>query len=259
MEIQRALSNLFSFWRKKNNFYTPDALDMKLIETFSNLFPRPDSIYYHDYDISEKDMLELCHNTNIAFEDPELIKHFVWHNRSGFFGDWTDFPAFAGDIAIVARRECFDFEGDLAFWYFHTSSHGNFPKSVYSLLIEWLMDILMPWEKNIKRNLSSHWEIHYIGYLGIYTNLGGDPFLIIRGHLDYSKTQNAPTSFLHAIYENFLSNGEEIFKHFRIFRRYFSQQQTTLPNVKRLISVKNIKQVIAAIEHSRIEIIELCS
>jgi len=65
------------------------------------LFPRPKSIYYCEYDISKNDMDALCNNRNIAFEDPLLIENFVWHNTLGMFGDWTDFPSFAGDIAVV--------------------------------------------------------------------------------------------------------------------------------------------------------------
>ena len=122
--------------RKKQIIYESDGLDKKLFATFSKLYPRPKSIYYIDYDVSEKTMLELCNNINVAYEDPSLIKSFVWHSRLGFFGDWADFPAFAGDVAIVARRECFDFEGDLTFWYLHISEYGMFPKSIYPLLLE---------------------------------------------------------------------------------------------------------------------------
>lgn len=239
--------------------YESDELDKKLLETFSSLFPRPKSIYYCEYDIGERDVYELCNNTNIAFEDSSLIKNFVWNNTLGMFGDWTSFPAFAGDIAIVARRECFDYEGDLIFWYFHTSGHGMFPSSIYPLVLEWVCDVLKPWERNIKRSLSMFWEIHYIGYLAILANVGGDPESIIIDHIKFSKQQKYPTHFLDVLNDEFINNEKGIFEHFRCFRSHFSQQETSPPKIRRVVSIENIKRIISAIDKHHIEIQNICS
>lgn len=242
----------------KKIIYEEDELDKRLLEAFSNLFPRPKSIYFCEFDIAESAMLELCNNSHIAFEDASLIKTFVWHCTLGMFGDWTKFPAFAGDIAVVARRECFDFENDLVFWYFHTSKYGMFPTSIYPLLLEWVSDILKPWECNIKRSWPTIWEIHYIGYLAILVNVGGDPERIIVEHLKFSKKQNFPTHFLEAINEEFIDNEKEIFEHFRQFRRSFIQQETPPPKVRRVISVENIQRIVNAIKSHKIEIQSIC-
>ncbi len=259
MDQKVSLIKLFSKWRKKRKAYQADELDKKLFTTISNLYPRPKFIDYCDYDVSENAMLELCNNVNVAYEDPELVESYIFNSRLGFFGDWPDFPAFAADVAIVARREDID-ESNLIYWYFHTSKHGIFPKSIYPLLLDWASDILLPWKINIKRTklMYDYWGMEHIGLLGIYINLGGDPLHVMREHIDYSATQQQATSLLRAINENYIPTKKEIFKHFRAFNRYISQQNTLPPYVKRLMPVINIKRIISMIETNRAEIKDIC-
>lgn len=146
----------------------------------------------------------------------------------------------------------------MTFWYYHTSIHGRFPKSTHPIIREWIIDVLAPCEKEFDYLLGIFWEIHYIGYLAIYANVGGDPEEIIVEHIKHSKKEKWTTALLLAIKNEFMDNHDEVYKHFRYFRRQFSQQETPPPKVRRVVSVKNIKCIINAIENHRSEIEKVC-
>ena len=233
-----------------------DDLDARLLSAFAESFPRPDKIPFCDYDVERNDMVELCTGTR-PYENLKLINTFVCHNRWGMFGDWTHFPSFAGDVAVSARRHGLDHEHDLLFYYLHTSPCGQFDDSLFPILAEWVADILMPWNRTVERSDLFRWEIHVIGYLGIYCNVGGDPKHAIKQNITQSRHNSNPTPLLQIIHDHFLKDSNPIDQHFRSARRSADNQE--LPsNDCRLVSVNHINRIQAAIESARPEIENLC-
>jgi hypothetical protein len=117
-----------------------DDLDRRLLEDFAAAHPRPAEIPFCDYDVDRGEMLELCTSSS-PHENHALITRFISHNRWGMFGDWRHFTAFAGHVAVSARRAGFDHEHDLAFYYLHTAARGRFHERIFPLLAEWASDI----------------------------------------------------------------------------------------------------------------------
>jgi len=233
-----------------------DDLDARLLDAFAASFPRPTEIPFCSYDVDRAEMIELCTSSR-AYENADLITTFVCHNRWGMFGDWTYFPPFAGDVAVSARRHDFDHEHDLLFYYLHTSACGNFDDSLFPLLAEWAADILMPWNSEIERDDLFGWDIHAIGYLGIYCNVGGDPAHAIQQNIAQSRSMSSPTRLLQIIHDHFLADADPIYHHFSSARRSADNQE--LPSKDcRVVPVKRVKRIHAAIDAARSEIETLC-
>jgi hypothetical protein len=229
-----------------------DDLDSRLLNTFAASHPRPNKIPFCDYDVDRADMVELCTGGR-PYENLSLIRTFVCHNRWGMFGDWTHFPAFAGDVAVSARRHGFDHEHDLLFYYLHTSACGHFDDSLFPLVAEWAADILMPWNRAIERENLFGWEIHVISYLGIYCNVGGDPKHVIEQNIAQSRSNSNPTRLLQIIHDDFLTDPDPIYQHFSSARRSADNQE--LPSEdSRVVPVKHVKRIHAAIDSARLEI-----
>lgn len=229
-----------------------DALDDKILNAFAAEFPRPNTIFYCNYDVCEKDMLSLCKNANVVFEDPKLIQHFVWNNHLGFFGDWTSFPAFAGDIAVYARRKPFDSEWDLIMWYFHTSPHGMFKDSLHPVIREWILDVLSP-DKTFQ---SMGWGIHYIGYLSIFGNVGGDINKIVQKNIEYSLNSLKASPLTLALIE-YVEDKQEIFNHFSQMTDMILQQETDLPEIEEFFPKETLNLIINLINSYKSELQEI--
>ena len=224
----------------------PDELDYRLLKAFALAFPRPEKIFYGSYDINEGDMLKLCCDSGVVFSDPELIQHFVYNNYLGFFGDWMDFPAFAGDIAVYARRKAFDHEWDLVLWLFHTSTYGNIGKNLYPLIEEWVTCILSS-ESQLQLSL---WEIHSIGYLAILGNVGGDINSTVSRNVELSISNKTPTPLVASLIE-YADNNEEIYGHFEQMKNVISQQERPFPKIKNFISTDTLNSIIDSISLHR--------
>gem|GEM_PF-4625207 len=233
-----------------------DELDDRLLSAFAGAFPRPNEIPFCDQDVLPADMVELCTGVD-QHENIDLIPTFVSHNRLGMFGDWTQFPAFAGEAAVIARRDSFTLEFDLLFLYLHTSVCGYFDDSLSSLLVEWVEDILMPWNRIIERKDLFWWEIHAIGYLGIYRNAGGDPTHIIQENIARSRSISSPTPLLKIIHDHYLTNLVPIFHHF--YEAQNSADNQELPEIEgnQFVAESHVKQICEAIETVRFDIKEL--
>jgi hypothetical protein len=130
--ITRLITVLFS--KEIGNPLNLDSVDDRLLTTFADSFPRPIEIPICTYDVDRAEMIELCAG-NRVYENSSLICNFVSNNRWGMFGDWSHFPPFAGDVAVYARRNGFDHEHDLLFYYLHTCACGSFPDTFN----EWLL------------------------------------------------------------------------------------------------------------------------
>ena len=174
------------------------------------------------------------------------------------FGDWTHFPAFAGDVAVFARRRGFDHEHDLAFFYLHTSACGRFDEALFPLLAEWAADILMPWNRMVERDELFGWEIHAMGYLGIYCNVGGAPEYAIQQNIAQSRLAETPTRLLEVICDHVLPDPDRIYQHFSSARRSADNQELTARDC-RWVPVKHVKRIHAAIDAARLEIEEVCA
>lgn len=188
-----------SIWFREHprNPMALDDLDNRLLESFSATFSRPSEVDYSDYDVWEEEVDQLCQGER-PFELEGLIPSFASHNRLGMFGDWEDFPPFAGDVAVFCRRESLTFEYDLAPYILHTSPYGMFRALNKSILREWIEDVLMPWNRPIDRgNHLEEW--HVIGYFGIYCNLGGKPEFIIKENIDRSQRNRGNTDLINTL------------------------------------------------------------
>jgi hypothetical protein len=235
---------------------TLDDLDDRLLSTFTACFPRPREIPFCDYDIDRSTMMALC-TGNRPYENINLMTTFVCHNRWGMFGDWTYFPAFAGDVAVFCRRHGFNYEYDLLFFYLHTSACGSFDNALFPLLAEWVADILTPWNRQIEREYLFGCEIHMIGYLGIYCNVGGDPAKLIEQNIARSQADLSPTPLIRLINDTFLNKPDLIDRHFKLARRAADNQALPSPDCS-VVPVKHVKKIHAAIDAARSAIEDLC-
>jgi len=208
------------------------------MDEFSSRFPRPENIFYGSYDISEHDMLDLCKNREIVFTDPYIIQHFVTNNHLGFFGDWIDFPAFAGDVAIYARRNAFDSEWDLVMWYLHTSPEGHFSSELYPLIRDWIEDVLSP----INKISNGLWEIHSIGYLAIYGNVNGDIEYLINRNIQQSISSNSPSSLAISLAE-YIDDKSEIYLHVESMTNRLCQQERAHPEFSGFVTKETINSI----------------
>ena len=233
-----------------------DDLDRRLLDEIRVASPRPAEIPFCDYDVDRDEMVELCTSPN-PHDNHALITTFACHNRWGMFGDWTHFPPFAGHVAVSARRRGFDHEHDLAFYHLHTAACGHFAENMFPLISDWATDILEPWHSDIKREELFGWEIHAIGYLGIYCNVGGDPADILRRNIEHSFERSKPTEVVAIIHDHFLANTDSIYEHFSSARRSCDNQQLPAADC-RWVAAKHVKAIHAAIEAVRMEIESLC-
>jgi hypothetical protein len=234
-----------------------DDLDRRLLDSFAKLFPRPNEIPFFEYDVSYEEMQQLCTGDR-PYENVALMNSFASDNRYGFFGDWTHFPHFAGDLAVFARRHSFYHDPDLLFYYLNTSEVGLFDRSLFPLLAEWVADILMPWYRPIARSeLFFLTEIHAIGYMGIYCNVGGDPNYIISQNIQQSRISGLPTQLLQIIYNRFLASFEPIYQHFNT--EHSSGTESELPlKGGNLVSVIHVQTICMAIDSNRAKILAIC-
>jgi hypothetical protein len=162
-----------------------DELDHELLSHFGARFPRPASIGFCDYDVRPEDAAKLCTDPRL-YANKDLIWTFVRHNRLGMFGDWRDFPAFVGDLAVFCRREPMMMEGDHGFFFLHLSEHGAFDDEDRALLRRWVEDILTPWQRPLRRGLL-HWCKQECSYLGLFIELGGDVHEVLARNLERSR------------------------------------------------------------------------
>jgi hypothetical protein len=167
-----------------------DALDEELLDHFGARFPKPASIDFCDYDVNPEDAVRLCSDPRL-YANEKLIWTFVRHNRYGMFGDWRDFPAFVGDLAVFCRREPMMLQGDHGFFFLHLAEGGAFNGEDRALLRRWVEDMLMPWERPIERS-----TMHLFGlykheqdwsYLGLLIELGGDVNEVLARNLERSR------------------------------------------------------------------------
>lgn len=234
-----------------------DDLDRRLLDTFAELFPRPNEIPFFEYDVTYQEMQQLCTGER-PYENVPLMNSFASENRWGFFGDWTHFRYFAGDLAVFARRHSFYHDPDLLYYYLHTSELGQFDRYLFPLIAEWVADILMPWYRPIDREeLFDCTEIHAIGYLGIYCNVGGDPDYIIKRNIKRSRSTSSPTQLLQIIYDYFLYNFDPIYKYFNTEHTSGSKNELPLKGCN-LVCAKHVQQICIAIDSYRERIIDIC-
>lgn len=120
-----------------------DRLDREILEVFATDHPRPSSIGYCDYDVSEDEVQRLCVGID-PYNDTKLIDRFSWHVTLGMFGESKDFPPFAGYVAVVSRREGLNFPNEYRFFQLHIGSGGLFSTDAKRVIGLWAKDILYP-------------------------------------------------------------------------------------------------------------------
>lgn len=188
----RALPRTDKLWTDHAKRYTAgvfeqlDELDQQLLTHFAARFPKPASIDFCDYDV-RPEHAELLVSDPRLYANQDLIWTFVRHNRLGMFGDWRDFPAFVGDLAVFCRREPMMMEGDHGFFFLHLSEHGVFDADDRALLRRWVEDILLPWESPLRRSSVLHWHRHECSYLALLIELGGDVHEVLARNLERSR------------------------------------------------------------------------
>jgi hypothetical protein len=181
-----------NLWTKHAKRYTRavfddlDELDEQLLSHFAARFPKPASIDFCDYDVRPEHAAKLCTDARL-YANQELIWTFVRHNRLGMFGDWRNFPAFVGDLAVFCRREPMMMEGDHGFFFLHLGQHGSFDEEDRALLRRWVEDILMPWHRPLRRSPVMHWCRQELSYLGLLIELGGDVHEVLARNLERSR------------------------------------------------------------------------
>jgi len=183
-----------------------DDLDERLLRHFAARFPKPDTLDFCVYDVSQDEVDQICRH-EAPNEVTGLIETFVSHNRLGMFGDWRDFSPFAGEVAVICRRRSLTLEHDLAFFHLHSSRYGRFDSQDFPLLLEWTEDILMPWRRPIARDDILYWSEHALDYLALCCKLGGDAEFILAENVARSSAIQCPTELMKALKE-FLDENE---------------------------------------------------
>lgn len=177
-------------WYSPGVFDDLDALDEVLLAHFGTRFPKPTSIDFCDYDVAPEDAARLCTDPRL-YANEGLIGTFVRHNRYGMLGDWRDFPAFVGDLAVFCRRQPMMLDGDHGFFFLHLAEGGAFDDEDRALLRRWVEDILMPWKRSIERSTMHVFGVYKYeqdwSYLGLLIELGGDVNEVLARNLERSR------------------------------------------------------------------------
>ena len=258
--------------------YIPkDDLDTRLLEHFAHRFPRPTTLDFCAYDVDREEVQLLCQYphpfalvsqsiTPLALLQPplerDLLHTYIFNLRYEMFGNWKDFPAFAGMMCCYFRRESFLLDNLLSPFLLHLGYSGLFQKEDIPILREWTDDILMPWKRSISRESGFPDYSNVLSYLLIHAALDGNIENILSENIAYSKKTARPTAIITCLYYE-LDDHKQRF-HLDGIESYVHKQDWTLPprtnnhhdHAMRIAWCKRITATIQMYESQLLELIQ---